>query len=117
MVVWLVELSELDIWYEPRTTIKAQALVDFLAEMVEDREPPELRWTLHVDGASSSKGSRAAVILEKEREIIVELSIKFDFPISNNQAEYEALIAGLQLTNDIGATLLMIFSDSQIVAL
>ena len=61
--------------------------------MVEDGEPPKLRWTLPVRGASSSKRSGAGVILEKEGEIVVELSIKFDFLVSNNQAEYEALIA------------------------
>ena len=53
-------------------------------EMVEDEEPPESKWTLHVDGASKSKGNTAGIILEKEGEIVVELSIKFDFPISNN---------------------------------
>ena len=49
--------------------------------------------------------------MEKEGEIVVELSIKFDFLVSNNQAEYEALIAKLQLANDIGATQLTICSD------
>ena len=37
------------------------------------------------------------VILEKEGDIMIEISIKFDFPVSNNQAEYEALIIRLQL--------------------
>ena len=71
--------------------------------------------TLHVVRASSSKESWARVILEKEGEIIVELSIKFDFPISNNQAKYDVLIARLQLANDVGATPLVIYSDSQIM--
>ena len=59
---------------------------------------------MHVDGASGSKGSRAGVILEKEGEIVIELSIKFDFPFSNNQAKYEALIAGLKLASDVGVS-------------
>ena len=46
---------------------------------------------------------------------MVELSIKFYFPVSNNQAEYEALIAELQLAYDVGVTRLTICSDSQIV--
>ena len=70
---------------------------------------------LYVDGISSSKGSGVGIILEKEGEIIVKLSIKFAFPVSNKQAEYEPLIAGLNLANDIGAIRLMICSDSQIV--
>ena len=46
---------------------------------------------------------------------MVQMSIKFDFPVSNNQAEYKALIASLQLTSDVEATRLTICSDSQIV--
>ncbi|KAL0349501.1 UNVERIFIED_CONTAM: hypothetical protein Sradi_4099300 [Sesamum radiatum] len=33
LVKWTVELSEYNILYLPRTTIKAQALVDFILEM------------------------------------------------------------------------------------
>ena len=46
---------------------------------------------------------------------MVELSIKFGFPISNNQAQYEVLIARLQLATDVWVAYLMICSDSQIV--
>ena len=103
-MAWLVELPEFDSQHKPRTIIKAQAFVYILVEMVQDGEPLESRWMLHVNGASSSKGSGVGIILEKEGEIVVELSIKFDFPILNNQAEYKALIAGLQLTNDVSTT-------------
>ena len=88
MVTWSVELLEFDIQYEPKTTIKAQAP----------------KWTLYVNRASSTKESGAREILEKEGEVVVKLSIKFDFPISNNQADYKALIARLRLIIDMGAT-------------
>ena len=55
------------------------------------------------------------MILEKENDIVIKLSIKYDFPVSNNQAEYEALITGPQLTNDISVTRLIICSDSHIL--
>ena len=32
MVQWVIELSQFDIEYHPRTAIKAQALVHFIAE-------------------------------------------------------------------------------------
>ena len=65
--------------------------------MVDDEESQATsRWTWYVDGASNTKGSKAGVILEKKKgDIIVELSIKFDFPISSNQAKCEALILWL----------------------
>lgn len=36
MVKWTTELCEYDIQYEPRTTIKAQDLQDFLAKVVHE---------------------------------------------------------------------------------
>ena len=79
MVAWSVELFNSDIKCEPRITIKAQALADFLVEMVDNREHKESRCTLSVDGASSTKGSGADVILEKKGKIIIKLLIKFNF--------------------------------------
>jgi len=32
MALWAIELSEFDVQYRPRTTIKGQAVVDFFAE-------------------------------------------------------------------------------------
>ena len=83
--------------------------------MVDEEESINPTWMLYVDGASSTKGCGAGVILERKGDVIIEMSIKFDLPVSNNQDEYEALIAGLQLAFDVGATRLMICSGSQIV--
>ena len=115
MVTWSVDLSEFDIQYEPQTVIKAQALVDFLVEMVDEEESINPTWMLYVDGASSTQGCGAGVILEREGDIMIEMSIKFDFPVFNNQAEYEALIAKLQLTSDVRVTRFTICNDSQII--
>ena len=93
--MWSVELCEFNIRYEPRTAIKAKTLAYFLIEMVNEEVTCDPSWMLYIDGASSAKDYGARVILEKEGDIMVELSIKFDFSISNNQDEYEALIVGL----------------------
>ena len=47
--------------------------------------------------------------------MVIETSIKFDFPISNNQAECEALNARLALAQDVGAIEVTVFSDTQLV--
>lgn len=83
--------------------------------MVNKEETRDPSWVLYVDGTSSAKGYGVGVILEREGDIMIELSIKFNFLISKNQAKYEALIAGLQLCSDVGVIRLMICSDSQIV--
>nr|XP_025617051.1 uncharacterized protein LOC112709377 [Arachis hypogaea] len=116
MMTWSIELSQYDIRYEPRQAIKAQAMADFLVEVAGDLvEDTNTRWKLHVDGASNQTFGGAGIILESPAGVVYEQSIKFDFPVLNNQAEYEALIGGLTLAAEVGATRLEICSDSQIV--
>ncbi|XP_057730205.1 uncharacterized protein LOC130945514 [Arachis stenosperma] len=111
MMTWTIELSQYDLRYESRHAIKAQAMTDFLVEVTGNpTEEPDTRWSLHVDGASNQKSGGAGVILESPDGVVYEQSIKFEFPISNNQAEYEALLGGLALAHEV-------CSDSQVVTL
>ena len=52
---------------------------------------------------------------KREGDIMIEMPIKFNFSVSNNQVEYEALIAELQLAIDVRVTRLTICNDSQII--
>ncbi|XP_025648281.1 uncharacterized protein [Arachis hypogaea] len=118
MMTWAIELSQYDLQYEPRHAIKAQAMADFLVEVMGD--PPEeagARWRLHVDGASNRTSGGAGVILESPAGVIYEQSTKFEFPVLNNQAEYEALLGGLTLAWEVGATKVEVCSDSQVITL
>ncbi|XP_057720739.1 uncharacterized protein LOC130935159 [Arachis stenosperma] len=116
MMTWSIELSQYDIRYEPRQAIKAQAMADFLVEVTGDpSEEASTRWKLHVDGASNQTFGGAGIILESPVGVVYEQSVRFEFPISNNQAEYEALIGGLTLAAEVGARKLEICSDSQVV--
>jgi len=118
MVKWAVELSEFDIKYEPRGPIKGQVFADFVVELssenVQDAED-DFRWVLSVDGSSNQLGSGAGVILEGPNNVLIEQSLRFAFKASNNQAEYEALIAGVLLAKEMGAKALMAKSDSLLV--
>ena len=117
MVSWAVELSEFGIIFEKKGVVKAQVLADFVNEMSSSSEPLlEAEWVLFVDGLSNLKGSGAGVILEGPGEIIIEQSLKFEFKASNNQAEYEALIAGLNLALEMGVKNLTVKTDSQLVS-
>jgi len=42
-------------------------------------------------------------------------ALRFSFPVTNNEAEYEALLAGLRLAKEVRAEALIVFSDSQLV--
>ena len=47
--------------------------------------------------------------------MLIEQSLRFAFKANNNQAEYEALIAGILLAKEMGAKVLMAKSDSLLI--
>ncbi|XP_025618967.1 uncharacterized protein [Arachis hypogaea] len=110
---WSVELSEFDIQFQTRSALNAQILADFITEMTPDDHVET--WELHVDGASSREGSGAGIILKEGNKVVAEQALQFHFSASNNQAEYEALIAGLKLALGHKATNLTAHCDSLLV--
>jgi len=62
MVRWAVELSEFDIQYKPRGSIKGQVYVDFVPELSPEGGPQEgelgSQWMLSVDGSSNQQVMR-----------------------------------------------------------
>ncbi|XP_077232541.1 uncharacterized protein LOC143869867 [Tasmannia lanceolata] len=46
---------------------------------------------------------------------MAEYALRVDFNASNNEAEYEALLARLSLVTELGAKKLKVYSDSQLV--
>lgn len=109
MVGWVVELSEFSIRYEPRGSIRGQHLTDFAAELP---LPEGEEWNLYVDGTSGRTASGAGIVLEGPNGFLIEQFLVFKFKISNNQAEYETLVAGLELAKDMGAQRLTCRTDS-----
>ncbi|PNX90079.1 gag-pol polyprotein, partial [Trifolium pratense] len=118
MFKWSLELSEFDIRYESRKSLKALVLADFVAEMMSLSPTTDEadKWTIFVDGALSATGAGAGIILENENGIVIEVSLALSFPTSNNQAEYEVFLAGLRLAEDMQAKERRIYKNSQLVA-
>lgn len=67
------------------------------------------------DGACSKNGSCIGVIIETLKSKIHPHAFKFQFECTNNEAEYEALIKGLELTMNMGIRCLYVFGDSRIL--
>ncbi|XP_023875869.2 uncharacterized protein LOC111988312 [Quercus suber] len=104
MVQWAIELSQFNIEYHPRTAIKAQALADFIAELtipkhVDDEED---LWTINTDELSTQKGRGVEVVITSPEEDVLKYGGQLKFPITNKEAEYEALLTGLRIAQTLG---------------
>ena len=78
-------------------------MADFLAEFSGNNTTTPDWWILYVDSASNVKGSGIGIILKSPDIITLEQALKLNFRASNNQAEYEALIADLKLAREVRA--------------
>ncbi|XXG41272.1 hypothetical protein AAC387_Pa01g1769 [Persea americana] len=141
---WAVELGQYDIKYQPRTAIKAQVLADFIVEFIspssasnqldtelwgnKDKEEVteteqerswkqflDLAWKVFVDGSSTFKRAGASIVLQSPEGLVIEQALTLGFKASNNEVEYEALIARLNSAKILEAWQLVVFSDSQLV--
>ncbi|XP_057758495.1 uncharacterized protein LOC130979143 [Arachis stenosperma] len=105
LVKWSVELSEFDIKYEGRASIKSLFLADFIAEFsVPNITENYIEWSLYVDGSSNPHGCGVGIILDDGHGNVIKHSLNFSFKASNNQSEYEALIVGLRLAANLNIT-------------
>ncbi|KAI3771957.1 hypothetical protein L6452_03129 [Arctium lappa] len=124
---WSIYLSNYDMDFKPKTTIKSQVLADFVTnfspELEEATTSNELIvatlhdtiWTLDVDSSSNIRGTGLGVVLQSPQGGKIVYSIRCDFKATSNEAEYEALIAGIKIAHDLGATHLHVRSDSSLV--
>ncbi|GKB46205.1 reverse transcriptase domain-containing protein [Tanacetum coccineum] len=125
MQKWSIQLGEFGIQYRPRVSVKGQVLADFIVERPEEEgqddsakeeEPLPAQWTLFMDGSSCVDGCGAGVILTDPEGVEFKYALRFQFEATNNEAEYEALIAGLQIAERIGVQSLQVNVDSKLVA-
>ncbi|XP_058211474.1 uncharacterized protein LOC131323643 [Rhododendron vialii] len=72
-------------------------------------------WRLTVDGASNVHGAGAGIVLVSPSGTVHESVVSIGYTATNNEAEYEALIAGLQLALRLDADSVHIFCDSQLI--
>ncbi|XP_019167690.1 PREDICTED: uncharacterized protein LOC109163402 [Ipomoea nil] len=121
MAQWAMHLSQFDIDFKPRPAIKGQALADFIVECTAREVTDQVEtedggwWTLSTDGSSNSKGCGGGVVLVTPEGFRAYYAIRFHFKLSNNEAEYEALLNGLRLAAGLRAEKVRIRCDSKLV--
>jgi hypothetical protein len=99
---WAVELGALNIDFKPHTTIKSQALVNFMVEWRENQLPTPTdrleHWVMYFDGTLKLEGVGAEVLLISPKGEPLKYILQIFWKVSNNEAEYKALLHGLRLT-------------------
>jgi hypothetical protein len=103
---WALELMGQNITYDPRSAIKSQVLVDFVAEWTEMRTPPvkikHETWIMYFNGSVMKEGVGVGLVFISPLGVRMEYMVRMHFLASNNTAEYEALINGLQIDVGLG---------------
>ena len=93
--------------------------MDFVTEWTEVQLPTQdvthEYWTMYFNGSIMAPGSGAGVVLISPDGSRLRYAIRLHFLASNNAAEYEALINGLRIAIELGATRLYVHSDSELV--
>jgi ribonuclease HI len=105
--------------FKPRTAIKLQELVDFMAEWRENQPPtptehPE-HWVMYFDGSLKLEGAGAGVLMISPTGEQLKYVLQIFWKVSNNEAEYEALLHGLRLAASLGIKRLLVYGDSAMV--
>lgn len=60
-------------------------------------------WTMFTYGSSNNCGSGEGVILKNNSGLMIEVSLCFEFLTTKNHVEYEAVIEGITLAEEVGA--------------
>ena len=93
-------------------------MVDFIAvyTQLEGKGAEVLeQWSIHTVGSSNRHVGGASVVIQTSEGDKIECMIRLDFPTTNNQAEYEALMARLDLAKAASAENMVVHCNSQVI--
>ncbi|XP_019199626.1 PREDICTED: uncharacterized protein LOC109193238 [Ipomoea nil] len=127
---WYLLFQQFEIVYVPQKSVKGQALADFLAD-----HPIPAEWELsddlpnedvlvieilpplkmYFDGASHREGAGAGVVFVTPEGEVLPYSFTLTKQCSNNVAEYQALIHGLEIAADMKQLRINIYGDSKLI--
>ena len=68
-----------------------------------------------MDGLSNKHAGVIRVVLHSPERDTIECAVQLQFLTTNNEAEYEAILTGLDLAKAVGALLVFLYNDSQVV--
>jgi hypothetical protein len=90
-----------------------------MAEWRENQIPTPVdkleHWTMYFDGSLKLDGSNAGVLFISSRGEQLKYVLQILWEVSNNEAEYEALLHELRLAISLGIKRLLVYGDSLVV--
>ena len=122
---WLILLTEFDLKYVARKTIKGSVVSNFCAknpikgedgkEDFSDEDILDVKlgiWKMYFDGVVNQYGNRIGILLITPEGFHIPLAFKLNFEATNNMAKYEACIAGMEALWELGVKEAEVFGDS-----
>jgi hypothetical protein len=119
---WAYALIEYDLAYEPLKSMRGQVVADFIVGHNIDQNNDESYnlvsihpWKLFFDSLVCREGQGVGVVLVSPRGAILEQSVRLEYFCTNNQAEYEAILLGMQILSSMCVKRVEAFGDSLLV--
>ena len=82
-------------------------------DMISLQDP--LPWKVYIDDATNQRGSGVRLVLLSLEKITIEKSLRLAFSVTNNEAEYEALLIRMAMVQRMGRKAVEMFLDSRLV--
>jgi len=119
IVKWAMELCPFLLDFQSRTTVKSQALVDFITEWTDLNTTPSPdvfdHWSMFFDGSLNINGAGVGILFISPNKDKLRYILRILFPASNNVTEYEACLHSIRLAVELGVKRLYVYGDSVLV--
>jgi ribonuclease HI len=117
---WAYALIEYDLTYESLHAMRGQVIANFIVDhRIKDDENINYvsvcPWKLYFDGSVCRDGQGVGNVLISPNNMVYETSVRLEYPCTNNQTKYEALLFGLQTLVDMGVKDIDAYGDSLLV--
>ncbi|XP_057432184.1 uncharacterized protein LOC130724933 [Lotus japonicus] len=116
---WALALTEFSLSYQHLRAMKGQVIADFLVDHSGSKEQETVvtlkPWEMYFDGSRHKKGTGIGILVISPQGIPTKIKLGIEGECSNNEAEYEALLIGLETALNLGARELLIRGDSELV--
>ncbi|KAK2410415.1 hypothetical protein QL285_045778 [Trifolium repens] len=116
---WALALTEYSLTYKPLKAVKGKIVAGFIVDHSLVEMPQEYvdiqPWILYFDGSKHKHGTGIGILIISPTKVPTKFKYKINGLCSNNEADYEALITGLEILKDLGAKNIKIRGDSELV--